>query len=149
MEFASAQLDELGLPVGELAGVGLAVPGVLDSREYVLREVVNLPGWHGEPLLQMDRLVDLSRKMRDVCTRADCKYTASIVSNGYLLDRETAERLKEQQVADAQITLDGPRDVHDERRPLVGGGGVLLVQILSPCAGQHAHAGRPIFKRLL
>ncbi len=53
MEFASEQLASLGRSAADLAGVGLAVPGVLDSREFVLREVVNLPGWHGEPLLKI------------------------------------------------------------------------------------------------
>ncbi len=53
MEFASEQLVRLGCTAADLAGVGLAVPGVLDSREYVLREVVNLPGWHGQPLLEI------------------------------------------------------------------------------------------------
>ena len=55
MEFASAKLDGLGCAASGLAGVGLAVPGVLDVREFVLREVVNLPGWHGQPLLQILR----------------------------------------------------------------------------------------------
>ena len=53
MAFASAQLEDLGGSTTNLAGVGLAVPGVLDSREFVLREVVNLPGWLGEPLLEI------------------------------------------------------------------------------------------------
>ncbi len=37
---------------GRLAAVGLAVPGVLDSRRFILREVVNLPDWLGVPLLE-------------------------------------------------------------------------------------------------
>lgn len=44
---------ELSSSVGgkfRLAGIGLAVPGVLDSRKAVLREVVNLPGWKGKQL---------------------------------------------------------------------------------------------------
>ncbi len=53
MEFACQQLVRLGGSAKDLAGVGLAVPGVLDTREFVLREVVNLPGWHGEPLLKI------------------------------------------------------------------------------------------------
>jgi glucokinase len=55
MEFAATELIELGGSLRDLAAVGLAVPGVLDSRESVLREVVNLPGWQGEPLLQLLR----------------------------------------------------------------------------------------------
>jgi glucokinase len=53
MEFAANQLDDFSGSSAELAGVGLAVPGVLDSREFVLREVVNLPGWLGRPLLEI------------------------------------------------------------------------------------------------
>lgn len=54
MEFAASQLDDAG-STAELAGVGLAVPGVLDSHSFVLREVVNLPGWQGQPLLEILR----------------------------------------------------------------------------------------------
>lgn len=53
MDFASKELDTLGQPTSRLAGVGLAVPGVLDTNDFVLREVVNLPGWQGEPLREI------------------------------------------------------------------------------------------------
>lgn len=59
MEFAREQLPKLGLSESDLSAVGLAVPGVLDSREHVLREVVNLPGWLEQPLLKI--LVDASQ----------------------------------------------------------------------------------------
>ncbi|TWU17655.1 Glucokinase [Novipirellula galeiformis] len=42
-----------------IAAVGLAVPGVLDTRAYVLREVVNLEGWLGVPL--RDELARITR----------------------------------------------------------------------------------------
>ncbi len=38
---------------GRLLAVGLAVPGVLDTDRFMLREVVNLPGWLGVPLRDM------------------------------------------------------------------------------------------------
>jgi glucokinase len=53
MEFADAAIQDASLRSGRLAGVGLAVPGVLDEREFVLREVVNLPGWLDVPLLEI------------------------------------------------------------------------------------------------
>ncbi len=53
MEFANGELHRVGRPGCRLAGVGLAVPGVLDSRDFVLREVVNLPGWLEVPLLEI------------------------------------------------------------------------------------------------
>lgn len=52
MEFAAEQLRSLGGDE-ELHGVGLAVPGVLDTSAMVLREVVNLPGWLDLPLLEL------------------------------------------------------------------------------------------------
>tara|TARA_A100001391_G_C5057154_1_gene275041 strand:- start:620 stop:1684 length:1065 start_codon:yes stop_codon:yes gene_type:complete len=52
MEFAAEQLNLLGCGV-TLNGVGLAVPGVLDTSAMALREVVNLPGWLDQPLLRL------------------------------------------------------------------------------------------------
>ena len=51
LQQAGVFLSELSLPNESLAGVGVAVPGVLDSRKFILREVVNLPGWLEVPLM--------------------------------------------------------------------------------------------------
>ncbi|MCG8652298.1 MAG: ROK family protein, partial [Pirellulales bacterium] len=59
MEYAESELRELGRLHCGLQGVGLAVPGVLDSREHTLREVVNLPEWLNVPLLEL--LTEVSR----------------------------------------------------------------------------------------
>jgi uncharacterized protein len=48
---------------------------------------------------------------------------ASIITNGYLLDGLMAERLKSIGIGDAQVTLDGPEEVHDRRRKLHNGNG--------------------------
>jgi glucokinase len=53
IEFAHGQLAQLGRDISDLAAVGMAVPGVLDAEEYRLREVVNLPGWLDEPLMEI------------------------------------------------------------------------------------------------
>lgn len=37
----------------QIAGVGLAVPGVLDTEAFAVREVVNLPGWVDRPLKEL------------------------------------------------------------------------------------------------
>jgi len=47
---------------------------------------------------------------------------ASMVTNGYLLDGEKIALLSELGIASVQVTLDGPREVHDARRVLAGGG---------------------------
>ena len=58
--FADHELSSSEYGKFHLAGIGLAVPGVLDSREAVLREVVNLPEWKGKPLR------DVLRQARDL-----------------------------------------------------------------------------------
>jgi uncharacterized protein len=50
-------------------------------------------------------------------------YYASIITNGYLLDRKTVELLARVHVCETQITLDGMQKTHDATRHLAGGGG--------------------------
>lgn len=52
MQFAAERLSLLN-GNEKLHGVGLAVPGVLDTTAMALREVVNLPGWLDHPLLEL------------------------------------------------------------------------------------------------
>jgi glucokinase len=51
--FADRALTNPDCDKFNLAGIGLAVPGVLDAREAILREVVNLPGWKGKRLREI------------------------------------------------------------------------------------------------
>jgi len=46
-----------------------------------------------------------------------------MVTNGYLLKKETAQKLKTYGVTRVQITIDGPKKIHDSRRPLINGRG--------------------------
>ena len=77
----------------------------------------------GEPLIGMPVIEGLSRQLIELCEEKEITYSAGIVTNGYLLTKENAERLKECQVGRVQITLDGPKEIHDVRRPLVNGNG--------------------------
>ena len=81
--------------------------------------------WYGgEPLLALDTITRLHREFKDICEANGCRYTpGGIITNGYLLKREVAERLRDMNVETVQVTLDGPRDVHDKRRPLSNGKG--------------------------
>jgi uncharacterized protein len=70
----------------------------------------------GEALLELPVIERLTERF--LALRAD--YSASIITNGSLLSREVSRRLVDLRVTWAQITLDGPREVHDARRPMVG-----------------------------
>lgn len=77
----------------------------------------------GEPLLNLPIIERLSRSFMEICADRQAKFSASIITNGYLLDKATAETLVELKVDHAQVTLDGPEAVHDARRPTAGGRG--------------------------
>lgn len=87
LAWAREEFAQGGLPPERLAGVGLAVPGVLDAREGVLREVVNLPGWMGVPLL--DELSGLSQVPSVVLNDANSAAYAEHATRG-LGDRSLA-----------------------------------------------------------
>jgi len=76
----------------------------------------------GEPTLAIKQIARLSRQLMQLCENNDAKYIASMVTNGYLLDTSLSQHLKELGVTNVQITLDGPKEVHDARRFLKGGG---------------------------
>ena len=80
-------------------------------------------GWYGgEPLIGKRPLLSLSSKFIALCDEAGVTYSADIVTNGYMLDEQTCRELQACRVGTAQITLDGPPDIHNAMRPLAGGG---------------------------
>ena len=111
---------------------------ILDEEtERLLLEVVDaqLPTierfdvtWYGgEPLLAADRIDRLSEAFLERTRASEVAYSASIVTNGYLLTPDVARRLKTLGVNRVQITLDGPAEVHDLMRPLRNGRGTFDV----------------------
>lgn len=79
--------------------------------------------WYGgEPLLEKETIKNLSKEFIDICKEKEVNYTASIVTNGALLDLDTAKMLKEEcNVTSAQITIDGLKEIHNQRRILKNG----------------------------
>jgi uncharacterized protein len=97
--------------------------------EFIRQKTRNTEGltinWYGgEPLLVLDKIAWLHDEMVKACEGNGCEFRkGGIISNGYLLDRKTGEKLRDLDVHTVQITLDGPRDIHDKRRPLANGKG--------------------------
>ena len=82
---------------------------------------LNISWYGGEPLLAIDTISSLSESMMSICKDNNIPYNASMVTNGYLLDRATCEKLNKYNVSSIQITLDGNEATHDKRRFLIGG----------------------------
>lgn len=80
--------------------------------------------WYGgEPLLELDTILRLSKIVMKICEQNQIVYTSNIITNGYNLDKNTALILKECNINKLQITIDGPQEIHDVRRPLISGQG--------------------------
>jgi uncharacterized protein len=77
----------------------------------------------GEPLVGKKALLNLSDELIALCDTHNVQYGATIVTNGYHLDESTSRELLSRRVHAAQVTIDGPPEVHDKMRPLIGGGG--------------------------
>jgi uncharacterized protein len=70
----------------------------------------------GEPLLQLKIIEKITCMLRDFCRENGVEYNASMVSNGYLLSKKYVALLKDLQVRNVQITIDGPKEIHNKRR---------------------------------
>jgi len=78
--------------------------------------------WYGgEPLVNKDVIYSMSERLIKLCETKEIKYFASITTNGYLLTEEEAKKLASYNVESAQVTIDGPKNIHNKMRPLMGG----------------------------
>lgn len=76
----------------------------------------------GEPLLGAHIIEALSKRLIMLAEEHGAKYSASIVTNGYLLTPQNVAILEAAKVVSAQVTLDGIGKAHDATRYLAGGG---------------------------
>jgi uncharacterized protein len=72
----------------------------------------------GEPLVAFDILEELTDRFLELCSKYDCQYSHYLTTNGVLLNEEIIEKLTKgaAPMVRIQITLDGPRDIHDAKR---------------------------------
>ena len=74
--------------------------------------------WYGgEPLLAFDRILSIDKRIKAMGK----SYSASMITNGYLLTEEKIAKLNELNIGYLQITLDGKKETHDGRRYLKNG----------------------------
>ncbi len=76
----------------------------------------------GEPLLETEKMKKITNKIVNLCNKNNCSYKFKIVTNGYLINKilDNVEKLK---LSYFQITLDGPKDIHNKKRSLKNGEG--------------------------
>lgn len=98
----------------------------IDSKANQL-EQLSITWYGGEPLLAMSQVETISKQVLTICNEHNIDYKSTVITNGYLLNPHIATRLKDCGVDDIQITIDGPKEIHDQRRPLANGKGTFDV----------------------
>lgn len=95
------------------------------AQDRILQLVAaNLPGrqnlsvqWFGgEPLNAMHVIERLSTRFMHLAATAGASYAATVITNGYLMNKEVSDLLYRLGVQTAQISLDGDRSLHNRTR---------------------------------
>jgi uncharacterized protein len=94
---------------------------IIKQMDGARAESIFVNWFGGEPLLNVDVLCYLSLRLRREAEARGVHYESLVITNGALLTREVAERLRAAGVEAAQVTVDGPAEIHDQRRPFKGG----------------------------
>ena len=69
--------------------------------------------WYGgEPLLRFDTMCRLTERIKALGT----PFSASMITNAYLLEPDVIGRLEQLEMKSIQVTIDGPEEIHDRRR---------------------------------
>jgi uncharacterized protein len=93
-------------------------------RDYISQgKGVSITFYGGEPLLSLDLIHKISLPLKEAADVHNVGYECGIVTNGTLLDRESAEALIPLGLKGAKVTLDGPPEIHDRQRPFASGSG--------------------------
>ncbi|MEM6926216.1 MAG: radical SAM protein, partial [Myxococcota bacterium] len=77
----------------------------------------------GEPLSAFSTLMKLHDALSSVVDAKRGQFSHSMISNGFLLSKRRVDWLVGAGLGSIQITVDGPSDVHDARRPARSGRG--------------------------
>jgi uncharacterized protein len=94
--------------------------GILDFAKRFKRAKYLLVDWFGgEPLLCIDQICRITKSLMEL----GLPYRAGLTTNAYLLGPSVIERLEELRISSMQVTVDGPKEIHDARRRLKNGGG--------------------------
>ena len=75
----------------------------------------------GEPLLSLDLIKYISRELKHFTEERGASYGFSLVTNGALFKRKTAEELAGLGLKNVKITIDGPAEIHNRNRPFKSG----------------------------
>lgn len=101
-----------------VAGIKAWITKVLPNHKVVL-----FSWFGGEPLLQYENVLDISRHVVRTARSVGVSPILHMTTNGYLLSPARIQDLVAAELYDYQITMDGPPETHDRLRVLRNGAG--------------------------
>jgi uncharacterized protein len=104
------------------ATAGLLVAKIREEQMGWGRDVV-LRFYGEEPLMALPRLKEIAGHLSAAAGMVGTNFSFSLVTNATLLTRNVVEELLPLGLDSAQVTLDGPGEIHDRQRPFVSGQG--------------------------
>jgi uncharacterized protein len=103
--------------------IGRMTRQTIDAVKQLIRnrvdelDALQLSWFGGEPLLASKIVLEISQFAKKLADeRQNLRYQAHITTNASLLDAEMFSKLTAAGVTDYQISLDGPKDIHDQSR---------------------------------
>lgn len=80
-------------------------------------EELELSFFGGEPILEVDKMILIYNQL----IQNDINVKSVVITNGVLLTSNNIKKLARAGIKNYQITLDGPKEIHDSRRPCKNG----------------------------
>jgi len=80
------------------------------------RKTIDVTLFGGEPLLNKNACLKILDELFHWCKKNGIKFKPGIITNGTLLTQDIVNRFVKYGVYFIQITLDGPKNIHDKRR---------------------------------
>lgn len=92
---------------------------LIELKSNKLKRVV-ISWFGGEPTLATEKIISFMNKAKEFCKNKNIELYSSIITNGYLLDKDNFIRMYESGIRQYQVTLDGNKLTHDKMRYLKG-----------------------------
>lgn len=110
--------------------VGQFVENLIDREKGAISSL-HVQWFGGEPMLAFNNIKYLTHIFTSICNSRKIEYSAFMFTNGSLLKERLIPEIKKQKITEILVTLDGPRDIHNQRRPFKGGKGSSFDIIIS------------------
>lgn len=97
---------------------------------------IHISWFGGEPLLEKDTIINLTKEIKRFCNEINATYSSSITTNGFYFDKEFQKLLPELSINNVQITLDGDKAAHDSLKKQISEEGsfdVIYKNIIDYC----------------